>query len=316
MASQHEVTPRFGASDYVKFFSAGALAATLTHGAATPIDVVKTRIQVDDAMKGLNMIRAARTIVGKEGATALLTGFGPTAVGYLIQGGGKFAGYEFFKKKYIDLIGSQEAATRHRTAIYLGASASAEFFADIALCPLEATRIRLVSQRGFATGLTSGFMRLAREEGFRGFYSGFIPLLFKQVPYAVGQFSVHEAAVELIHRSIGSERKARLTNLESTGIELTSGIAAGVAAAVLSHPADTLLSAMNKGSGDPNQGTTARMFSLAREFGPKRLLLTGLGPRILMTCGLVAGQFVIYAQCKTLTGAPPGIEIHKEESLK
>ncbi|GAP92068.1 putative mitochondrial phosphate carrier protein [Rosellinia necatrix] len=316
MASRNEITPRFGANDYVKFFGAGALAATLTHGAATPIDVVKTRIQVDEALKGTNMVRAARQIVGKEGASALLTGFGPTAVGYLIQGGGKFAGYEFFKKTYIDLIGTPEAATRHRTAVYLGASASAEFLADIALCPLEATRIRLVSQRGFAAGLVPGFLRLAREEGLRGFYSGFVPLLFKQVPYAVGQFSVHEAAVELIYRSIGAERKARLTHLESTGVELASGLVAGVAAAVLSHPADTLLSAMNKGSGDPGQGSTARMFSLAREFGPRRLLLSGLGPRVLMTCGLVAGQFIIYAQCKALTGAPPGIEIHKEESLK
>ncbi|KAI0399192.1 mitochondrial phosphate carrier protein [Xylaria palmicola] len=316
MASSDQITPHFGASDYVKFFGAGALAATLTHGAATPIDVVKTRIQVDDAMKGMNMVRAARQIVAKEGASALLTGFGPTAVGYLIQGGAKFAGYEYFKKRYIDLVGSQETATRHRTAIYLGASASAEFFADIALCPLEATRIRLVSQRGFASGLAPGFMRLAREEGLRGFYSGFVPLLFKQVPYAVGQFSVHEAAIEVIYRAVGSERRARLTHLESTGIELASGVVAGVAAAVLSHPADTLLSAMNKGAGDPGQGTTARMFSLAREFGPRRLLLAGLGPRIFMTCGLVAGQFVIYAQCKALTGAPPGIEIHKEESLK
>ncbi|KAI1821684.1 mitochondrial phosphate carrier protein [Xylaria intraflava] len=315
MALQYEVTPRFEAGDYVKFFGAGALAATLTHGAATPIDVVKTRIQVDDAMKGMNMVRAARQIVGKEGAAALLTGFGPTAVGYFIQGGAKFAGYEFFKKRYIDLVGSQQTATQHRTAIYLSASASAEFFADIALCPLEATRIRLVSQRGFATGLASGFTRLARQEGFRGLYSGFIPLLFKQVPYAVGQFSVHEAAVEMIYRAIGPERKAKLTHLESTGVELTSGIVAGVAAAVLSHPADTLLSAMNKGSGDPSQGTTTRMFSLAREFGPRRLLLSGLGPRVLMTCGLVAGQFVIYAQCKALTGAPPSIEIHKEQPL-
>ncbi|KAI1437599.1 mitochondrial phosphate carrier protein [Xylaria sp. CBS 124048] len=316
MALQHEVTPRFSAKDYVKFFGAGALAATLTHGAATPIDVVKTRIQVDDALKGTNMVRAARQIISKEGASALLTGFGPTAVGYLIQGGAKFAGYEFFKKRYIDLAGSQETATRHRTAIYLTASASAEFFADIALCPLEATRIRLVSQRGFANGLASGFTRIVREEGlFRGLYSGFIPLLFKQVPYAVGQFSVHEAAVEAIYRTIGPERKAKLTHLESTGVELTSGIVAGVAAAVLSHPADTLLSAMNKGAGDPRQGTTARMFLLAREFGPKRLLLAGLGPRVLMTCGLVAGQFVIYAQCKALTGAPPGIEIHKEQPL-
>lgn len=261
------------------------------------------------------MLRAGRSIVAKEGASALLTGFGPTAVGYLVQGGSKFAGYEFFKKKYISIAGGPEAAVPRRTAIYLTASATAEFFADILLCPLEATRIRLVSQRGYASGLASGFMRMAREEGFRGFYSGFVPLLFKQVPFAVGQFSVHEAANEAMFRAMGAERKAKLTQLESTGVELTSGLAAGVAAAVLSHPADTLLSAINKGAGDSKQGATSRMFQLAKEFGPKRLLTTGLGPRVLMTCGLVSGQFVIYAQCKALTGAPPGIEIHKEESL-
>ncbi|KAI1390402.1 mitochondrial phosphate carrier protein [Hypoxylon trugodes] len=310
--SSSAITPPFGASDYVKFFGAGALAATTTHATATPIDVVKTRMQVDDSLKGLRMLAAGRQIVAKEGTSALLTGFGPTAVGYLIQGGGKFAGYEFFKKKFIDLTGSQEKATQRRTAIYLGASATAEFFADIALCPLEATRIRLVSQRGFASGMVGGFMRLAREEGFKGFYSGFVPLLFKQVPYAVGQFSVHEAAVEVIYRTMGPERKAKLTQLQSTGVELTSGLVAGVAAAVLSHPADTLLSAINKGAGDPKQGVTSRMFSLAREFGPRRLLLAGLAPRIVMTMGLVSGQFIIYAQCKTLVGAPAGIEIHKE----
>jgi solute carrier family 25 (mitochondrial phosphate transporter), member 3 len=264
-------------------------------------------------MKGLNMVRAGRQIVAAEGAAALLTGFGPTAVGYLVQGGAKFAGYEFFKSKFVDMSGSIETATKHRTAIYLGASASAEFFADILLCPLEATRIRLVSQRGFASGLASGFMRLAREGGFRGFYSGFVPLLFKQVPYAVGQFSVHEAAVEFIYRTMGPERKANLTHLGSTSVELASGVVAGVAATVLSHPADTLLSAINKGAGDPKQGATSKLITLAREFGPKRLLLTGLGPRLVMTCGLVAGQFVIYAQCKALVGAPPGVEIHKEE---
>ncbi|KHN94697.1 phosphate transport protein MIR1 [Metarhizium album ARSEF 1941] len=315
MAPQGHEQPDFAVGDYVKFFGAGALAATSTHAAATPIDVIKTRIQVDDAMKGLNMIRAARTIVAKEGSSALLTGFGPTAVGYLIQGGAKFAGYEFFKKQYIALAGGPEEAVGNRMGIYLGASATAEFFADILLCPLEATRIRLVSQRGYASGLASGFMRMAREEGFRGFYSGFVPLLFKQVPFAVGQFSVHEAVNEIIFRAMGPERKAKLTSLESTGVELTSGLAAGAAAAVFSHPADTLLSAINKGAGDKNHSATSRMFQLAREFGPRRLLLTGLGPRLVMTCALVSGQFVIYARCKQLTGAPPSIEIHKEEAL-
>ncbi|KAK2589611.1 mitochondrial phosphate carrier protein [Conoideocrella luteorostrata] len=315
MAAKSDDLPNFTTSDYVKFFAAGALAATSTHAAATPIDVVKTRIQVDDAMKGLNMVKAARTIVAKEGTSALLTGFGPTAVGYLVQGGAKFAGYEYFKKQYISLIGGPDKAVNSRMGIYLGASATAELFADVLLCPLEATRIRLVSQRGYATGLTSGFMRMAREEGFRGFYSGFVPLLFKQVPFAVGQFSVHEAVNEIIFRAMGPERKAKLTSVESTGVELTSGLAAGAAAAVLSHPADTLLSAINKGAGDKSQSATSRMFQLAKEFGPKRLLLTGLGPRLVMTCALVSGQFVIYAKCKELTGAPPSIEIHKEKAL-
>ncbi|RDA85934.1 hypothetical protein CP532_0814 [Ophiocordyceps camponoti-leonardi (nom. inval.)] len=317
MAKPHDNNlPSFTAADYAKFFSAGALAATVTHGAVTPIDVVKTRIQVDPQLKGYGMMSAGRSIVAKEGASALLTGFGPTAAGYLVQGGAKFAGYEYFKKRYMTAFAATPSeAVAHRTAIYLTASATAEFFADVLLCPLEATRIRLVSQRGYATGLTTGFMRMAREEGLAGFYSGFVPLLFKQVPFAVGQFSVHEAVNEIIFRSMGPERKAKLTSLESTAVELTSGLAAGAAAAVLSHPADTLLSAINKGGGDKGQGATARMIQLAREFGPKRLLLTGLGPRLVMTCGLVSSQFVIYSRCKALTGAPPSIEIHKESAL-
>lgn len=57
----------------------------------------------------------------------------------------------------------------------------ARFFADILLTPLEATRIRLVSQRNYATGLMTGFARLAREEGASGLYAGFLPILCKYV---------------------------------------------------------------------------------------------------------------------------------------
>jgi solute carrier family 25 phosphate transporter 3 len=53
------------------------------------------------------------------------------------------------------------------------------FFADILLTPLEATRIRLVSQHGYANGLVSGFTRILREGGVRDLYAGFIPILFK-----------------------------------------------------------------------------------------------------------------------------------------
>jgi hypothetical protein len=108
-----------------------------------------------------------------------LTGFGPTAAGYFLQGAFKFGGYELFKQQCINQLG-YETASNNRIAVYAVSSAAAEFFADIALCPLEATRIRLVSEPTFANGLLGGFSKIAKTEGLGGFYSGFGPILFKQ----------------------------------------------------------------------------------------------------------------------------------------
>jgi solute carrier family 25 phosphate transporter 3 len=82
-AAVQPLTPTFTASDYSKFFTAGALCCTLSHGFMTPIDVVKTRIQIDPALKGFNLLSGARKIVAAEGPRGLITGAGPTFVGYL-----------------------------------------------------------------------------------------------------------------------------------------------------------------------------------------------------------------------------------------
>ncbi|KAI0052712.1 mitochondrial carrier [Auriscalpium vulgare] len=301
--------PQFTPANYTSFFAAGALCATLTHAGMTPIDVVKTRIQVDPAMKGLGLLSGGRVIVAKEGASALLTGFGPTAVGYLAQGGAKFAGYEFWKKQFVQIAGDQDTAVKYRTAIYLGAASVGEFFADILLTPLEATRIRLVSQKGFADGLVSGFTRIAREEGARGLYAGFIPILFKQIPYAIGQFTVNELCHELAFRNMSEETRKNLSATSKLTIQLGSGITAGFAAAILSQPADTLLSQINKGHG-PEGTMMYRLGVLAKQAGV-RGLFAGLGPRMVMTAGLVSGQFLIYDAVKHALGAPPGLEIHQ-----
>ena len=49
-----------------------------------PIDVVKTRIQLQK-IKGVTMFEVGRNLVEKEGASVLLTGFGATSAGYLLQ---------------------------------------------------------------------------------------------------------------------------------------------------------------------------------------------------------------------------------------
>ena len=76
----------------------------------------------------MSLLSGGRKIVAQEGASALLTGFGPTAVGYFVQGGAKFFGYEFWKKDFVQRFagGEEKRAVRYRTAIYLGAASVAE----------------------------------------------------------------------------------------------------------------------------------------------------------------------------------------------
>ena len=190
----------------------------------------------------------------------MATGLGATAVGYFIQGWFKFGGVEFFKTKAAIRMGEKDAY-KNRTAIYLGSAACAEFIADIFLCPLEACRIRAVSDPTYANGLAGVATRLMKEEGIlRGFYSGFGPILFKQVPYTMAKFAVQGATAEKIYGSLGKtpEQMGAAGNL---GVALSSGVVAGVIAAIISHPADTLLSKMNK-AGEGGTGWTKIMIIL------------------------------------------------------
>lgn len=290
-------TPQFSAFNYVQFFAAGGLCATITHAGMTPVDVIKTRLQLEPAGSKQNVLSMAAQIVRNDGPGGLLTGFGSTAVGYLIQGGAKFCGYEFFKKLSIDKLGYDEAA-KYRQLVYLGSASAAEVIATTLLTPLEASRIRLVGDRSYAGGLVSALSRMWTEEGIAGFYAGYVPILFRQVPYAVGQFYTNEMAHSYLHRWVSPAKIASYGKVGEIGESLGCGIVAGIAAAVLSHPADTLLSKINKGGGGSGSAVK-RLAVLAYETGPVGLW-AGLGTRIIMTTFLVSGQFLIYDQCKAI----------------
>ncbi|KAF2161204.1 hypothetical protein M409DRAFT_69838 [Zasmidium cellare ATCC 36951] len=296
-----------GLSLYSRFAFAGAVCCSVTHGALTPVDVVKTRIQLDPVTYNRGLIGGISQVIKNDGAGALLTGAGPTFAGYFLQGAFKFGGYEFFKQQSINTIG-YENAKNNRTAVYLVSSAFAEFFADIALCPLEATRIRLVSDPGFANGLVSGMSKIASQEGLGAFYSGFGPILFKQVPYTMAKFVVYEKVAEYAYANFFDKNKTS-AGMQTT-INLGSGLIAGFAAAIVSQPADTMLSKINKTKGLPGESTTSRLIKIAKELG-LRGSYSGIGARLFMVGTLTAGQFAIYGDIKKALGATGGVEIAK-----
>jgi solute carrier family 25 phosphate transporter 3 len=160
-----------------------------------------------------------------------------------------------------------------------------------------------VSNPQFASGLVSGAGRLLKEEGvLRGFYSGFGPILMKQVPYTMAKFAVQGAAAEAMASAMGKQL-AELKGGVKLGVALGSGVIAGVCAAIISHPADTLLSKVNKAGAGGEGSIMTRLGRIAKDIGFVKLCTVGLGARCVMIGTLTAGQFLLFDVVMDITGA-------------
>jgi len=303
MASQHASAQplKFDATYYLKSALAGGICCSITHGALCPVDVVKTRIQLNPAKYNRGMIGGFKQVIGEEGYGALSTGVGATAAGYFVQGWFKFGGVEFFKINIAQSVGEKKA-WENRNYIYLVSAACAEFIADLFLCPLEAVRIRSVSDKAFPQSLPAGFAHIFKKEGLTGFYAGLGPILFKQVPYTMAKFAVQGMTAEAIYNSMG-QTPDTMSKAANVCVSLGSGVVAGVAAAIISHPADTLLSKVNKAGAGGTGSTMSRLVNIAKDTGFVKLCTTGLGARCVMIGTLTAGQFGIFDTVMNLVGA-------------
>merc|ERR1711872_1031345 len=234
-------------------------------------------------------------------------GWAPTAIGYSMQGVCKFGFYEVFKKIYSDMIG-EENTFLYRTSLYLAASASAEFFADIALSPMEACKVRIQTMPGFATTLREGFPIILKNEGINGFYKGLVPLWSRQIPYTMMKFACFERTVEALYAYVVPKPRDQCNKSEQLVVTFAAGYIAGVFCAVVSHPADTLVSYMNKVQGS-TLGSGVKDLGFAGLWG-------GLGPRIIMIGTLTALQWFIYDAVKVQLRLPRPLPPQMPESLK
>lgn len=107
-------------------------------------------------------------------------------------------------------------------------------------------------------------------------------------------FVVYENAQEIAYKAIN---RSTTSNTAQTAVNLGSGLLAGFAAALVSQPADTMLSKINKTSRLPGEGTISRLLKIAGELG-LRGSYSGIGPRLVMVGSMGAGQFAIYGSIK------------------
>lgn len=286
-------------SYYGKCMIGGLLACGLTHTAVVPLDIVKCRIQANpDKYSGI--VKSFRQILAAEGTSWMRLGWLPTLVGYSAQGVCKFGLYELFKDVYGGLVG-QDFYSNNRKIVWAAASASAELIADIALCPFEAVKVRVqTSEPGaFPSAIGPAFAAIRSKEGWNGLYKGLTPLWGRQVPYTIMKFVVFEATIEHIYGSILKSTRADCSRGFNLSMTFLSGYIAGVACAIISHPADTIFTALNKTKSDGTLSENVKKIYGKIGFGG---LWKGLAPRIIMVGTLTGLQWWIYDSFKTAVG--------------
>merc|ERR1711863_174684 len=296
-ASTEETSCEIGSTKYYALCGfGGLLSCGITHTAVTPLDLVKCRLQVNKE-KYKNLANGFKVTAAEGGAAGLVLGWAPTAIGYSMQGLCKFGFYEVFKNVYAGMMG-EENAFLYRTTLYLIASASAEFFADIALSPMESVKVRIqTSPVGtFPTTLREGAPKIMAAEGLNGFYKSLVPLWGRQIPYTMMKFACFERTVEAIYQYVVPKPRAECSKSEQLVVTFAAGDIAGVFCAIVSHPADTIVSYMNKAQGS-GIGDAAKALGFKGLWG-------GLGPRIIMIGTLTALQWFIYDGVKVQLRLP------------
>jgi len=290
----------YSGSYYAACTFGGLMACGLTHTAVTPLDLVKCRRQVDSSLYKGNF-QAWGLIYRAEGLRGIFTGWSPTLLGYSAQGAFKYGWYEYFKKKYSDLAGPERAAN-NKTVLYLAASASAEFLADLALCPFEAVKVRMQTTiPATYTGTFDGFSKITASEGIGGLYKGLYPLWGRQIPYTMMKFASFETIVEMIYARLPGQ-KSDYSKAAQTGVSFVGGYAAGILCAIVSHPADVLVSKLNANR-KAGEGFGAAVGRNYREIGFGGLW-NGLPVRIVMIGTLTGLQWMIYDYFKIFMGFP------------
>lgn len=287
------------ASYFFKCAIGGVLACGITHTAITPLDLVKCKRQVNPALYS-SLGKSFSSLWAENGVRGISLGWSPTLIGYSLQGMGKFGFYEFFKHLYQKAAGDK--AEKYKVYGWIISSASAEIIADIFLCPWEALKVRMqTSQPGtFPNKLAPGFNQIKVNEGMHGFFKGLVPLWARQIPYTIVKFVFFEKIVRWFYANVFTA-KARNEYSKSTQLSVTfiSGYLAGIICALVSHPADTMVSKLNNVAGSGSM--TSNISKIYGEIGFMGLW-RGLVARIIMIGTMTGFQWWIYDTFKTIAG--------------
>ena len=138
-----------------------------------------------------------------------------------------------------------------------------------------------------------GWPKIMNAEGWNGFYKGIYPLWARQIPYTIVKFVAFEKTVRALYANVFTKPREQYSKNTQLMVTFMAGYWAGIFCAIVSHPADTMVSIMNK-----RGGTVGSIYA---DIGFKGLW-NGLGTRIFMIGTLTGLQWWLYDTFKVACG--------------
>lgn len=217
---------------YILSCTAATVAETLTY----PLDIVKTRLQIQGELKSLQkkkgMFRISLSIIKHEGASKLWAGVTPAVYRHLVYTGCRLVFYEQFrdsvKKNYNNVFPLW-------MAVLVGSfsGALAQFIAsptDLVKVKMQADRQR--SNEGPRKGVSATFVQIYREGGIKSLWRGSVVNVQRAALVNLGDLATYDLVKHFVMKKFNLKDDYKTHTLGS--------ICSGLIAATMGTPADVI----------------------------------------------------------------------------
>ncbi|KAL6534395.1 Mitochondrial succinate-fumarate transporter [Orobanche hederae] len=284
---------------YMKALS-GSLGGIVEASCLQPIDVIKTRLQLDRTGTYKGIIHCGTTISKSEGVRALWKGLTPFATHLTLKYALRMGSNAVLQSAFKD---SETGNLSHHGRILSGFGAGV-LEALVIVTPFEVVKIRLQQQRGLSSELLKykGPIHCARlivrEEGLRGLWAGASPTVMRNGTNQAAMFTAKNA----FDGFLWDKHEGDGTVLQPWQ-SMISGFLAGTAGPICTGPFDvvkTRLMAQSRSAGD-GMKYKGMFHAIKTIYGEEGIyaLWKGLLPRLMR---IPPGQAIMWAVADQVMG--------------
>ncbi|KAG7085906.1 hypothetical protein E1B28_003440 [Marasmius oreades] len=254
-------------------FAAGAIAGVSEILTFYPLDVIKTRMQLQTGKSSVGLVGSFQTIIREEGVGRLYRGLVPPLLLEAPKRAVKFAANDFWGKKFLQVTGEEKMT--QQLSIMTGCSAGAT--ESFVVVPFELVKIRLQDKNSAYAGPMDVVKQTIKKEGLLGLYAGMESTFWRHFWWNGGYFGCIFQVRSLLPKA--ETQQSELLN------NFISGAVGGFAGTALNTPFDVVKSRIQGAIKVPGvkpkyNWTYPALITIFREEGPVALY-KGFVPKVL-----------------------------------